>query len=160
MPDINRVANREALIRFFGERRDPSVMEAAGLLGWNAAAVLRRAREEDALLPDSRIAWPDVAIWLLQVWPRAQLLGALGKHAALIPVGLHLTTVTWRLPVYVVRAVERQGLLRRAGREGLHSPHIDDYVAEVLDLMIEDDTIAALRNDVDFLEAYGYPCET
>jgi len=158
MPDVNLLRpDRKTLIRFFTERRDLSVPEAARLLGWPPRALLSRVREEAALLPDSRIAWADVAFWLLQAWPRAQLLGILGKQASLIPPDLHLTEVRWRLPLYVVRALELQAALQRTSSLDVRSTDIADYVADELHLLIEPETVETLQHDPAFRAAYDYP---
>jgi hypothetical protein len=149
--------DRRTLIRFLTERPDLSVADAAALLGWTPGALLRRARDEGALLPDGRIAWSGAAFWLLQVWPRAALLRVLGKHSGLIPRGLHLIEVRWRLPLYLVRAVEQQAALRRAHCDEIRNETVEDYVACALDLLIDDETVAALNADPTFREAYDYP---
>lgn len=146
---VPRLPEREALIRFFVERPDLSVKEAANLLGWQRPALLQQARSEGALLPDGRVEWHEVAFWLLQAWPRAWLLQKLGAYARLIPPELHLADVRWRLPLYMVRALERQA-------DALSVP-VEDYVADALHLAIDDDTLATFRNDAAFREAYDYP---
>ena len=90
------------------------------------------------------------AFRLLRAWPRAALLARLGNASALLPRGLHLTPVPWRLPLYVVRATETQAVSKRRGET-------EDHVAEALDLLIDDDTLGLFRDDAEFLAAYEYP---
>jgi hypothetical protein len=148
---------RDLLIRFFEERPALPVREAAALLGWPPERVAAQAREEEALLPGNLIAWSEVAFRLLRVWPRAALLRQLGDAAVLLPRGLHLTPVRWKLPMYLVRAMEVQAVLKRADREDVHNVAAEEYVAEALDLLVDDDTLAFFSNDAEFLAAYEFP---
>jgi hypothetical protein len=156
---IPRVPSREAIVRFFREHAPLPVKEAADLLGWPWPKLLSRAREEEAIVGDDLVAWAEVAFWLLQAWPRAWLLETLGEQATLIPHELHLTRVTWELPLYVVRAMERQAVLRRRERDDVHGTDVQEYVAELLHLAIDQKTVDALRDDPAFLRAYDYPQE-
>jgi hypothetical protein len=153
---MTRLPEREALIQFFVERPALPLSEAAELLGWQPSELLAEIRGEEAVLSGNRIAWNEVAYWLLRRSPRAWLLESLGAHAALIPAELHLTEVKWRLPVYVVRAIERQAAVERRGRTDRHVT-AEDYVADALDLAIDDDTVATFRDDAAFRDAYDYP---
>lgn len=152
--------SREAIVRFFRQRAPLPVKEAADLLGWPWPALLARAREEEALVGEDLVAWEEVAFLLLQAWPRAWLLETLGEHATLIPHELHLTHVTWELPLYVVRAMERQAVLQRRERDDVHGTDVQEHVAELLHLAIDNETVDALRDDPAFLRAYDYPQAT
>src|SRR4029077_17837192 len=154
---VPRLPGRDELVRFFAERPSLHVREAAKLLGWPGRKLLQHAHEEGGLLPGDRVAWTEVAFWLLQVWPRAALLRELGDGAILIPRELHLTTVRWELPVYVVRAMEAQAIVQRELRDDLHGLDVQEHVARTLDMMIDDTTVALFRNDADFIAAYEYP---
>ncbi|HKS23287.1 MAG TPA: hypothetical protein VJZ76_10845 [Thermoanaerobaculia bacterium] len=152
-----RLPRRDALIRFFAERPALPVREAAALLGWPSERLASEAQEEDALLPGDLVEWSEVAFQLLRVWPRAALLRQLGKASALLPRGLHLTPVRWNLPMYLVRAMEVQAVLKRANRDDVHGIAAEEHVAEALDLLIDDETLAFFRKDAEFLAAYEYP---
>ncbi len=154
---IPLVPSREAIARFFRERAPLPVKEAADLLGWPWPKLLSRAREEEAIVGEDLVTWEEVAFWLLQAWPRAWLLETLGEHATLIPPELHLTRVTWELPLYVVRAMERQAVLQRRERDDVHGTDVQEYVAELLHLAIDEETSATFRGDRSFLDAFDYP---
>ena len=145
------------MIRFFAERPALPVREAAALLGWPWKKLAAQAHEDDALLPGDLVAWSEVAFRLLRVWPRAELLRQLGDATALLPRGLHLTPVRWNLPMYLVRAMEVQAVLQRADRDDVHSVAAEEYVAEALDLLVDDETVAFFGKDAEFLSAYEYP---
>jgi len=152
-----RLPRRDVLIHFFAERPALPVREAAALLGWPWEKLAALAREEDALLPGDLVAWSEVAFHLLRVWPRAALLQQLGDASALLPRGLHLTPVAWKLPRYLVRAMEVQAVLKRADRDDVHGIAAEEHVAEALDLLVDDETLAFFSNDAEFLSAYEYP---
>jgi len=154
---MTRLQEREALIRFFVERTALRVNEAANLLGCLPSALRFEARGEGALLPGDRIAWEEMAFRLLQAWPRAWLLETLSVYSRFIPSELHLTEVKWRLPLYIVRALERQAALERRRRSDMQNTTVDDCVADALHLAIDDETLATFREDGAFLEAFDYP---
>jgi len=149
-----RLPEHDVLVRFLTERPALPLREAAKLLGWPWRRLRQQAREEDAPLPGDRVAWHEVAFWLLRVWPRAALLRQLGPASDLIPRELHLMRVQWQLPVYLVRAMEAQARLQRAAR---HGADVQEHVADVLHLAIDDKTVALFRNDAGFMAAYDYP---
>lgn len=146
---IPPLPEREMLIRFFVERPALPLHEAARLLGWRRSALLRHARGEGALLAGRRVAWSEVAFLLLNARPRAWLLEMLDAHAVLLPAELHLTQVRWRLPLYLVRALEREA--------AAHTTPVEDYVANALHLAIDGETVAVLSRDPAFREAYEFP---
>jgi len=160
MPDfilLPRRPSRAALIRFFAEPGPLAVRHAADLLGWPWPKLLLEARSEGALLSEERVAWAEVAFWLINAWPRAWLLETLGEAAALLPRELHLTRVGWELPTYLVRAMERQAILKRRDREDVHGTDVQEHVAELLHLAIDEETSATFRGDHGFFEAFDYP---
>jgi hypothetical protein len=154
---LPRLPGRDALVHFLTERPELPVREAARLLGWPPQKLLVTAGEADALLSGNRVAWDEVAFRLVHAWPRAALLRKLGDAAILLPRELHLTRVPWELPIYLVRAMEVQAVLRRAMRDDVHALDAQEHVAEALHLAIDDDTAVFFRNDEDFIAAYEYP---
>jgi len=149
--------SREALIRFFSQPEPLPVRYAADLLGWPWPKVVFEAESEGAFLPEERVAWAEVAFWLINAWPRAWLLDSLGEAAALLPRELHLTRVGWELPTYIVRAMERQAILKRRDREDVHGTDVQEHVAELLHLAIDEETSATFRGDRGFFDAFDYP---
>lgn len=160
MPDfllLPRRPSRAALIRFFAEPGPLPVRDAADLLGWPWPKLLFQARSEGVLLTEDRVAWAEVAFWLINAWPRAWLLDTLGEAAVLLPRELHLTRVGWEIPTYIVRAMERQAVLQRRERDDVHGTDVEEHVAELLHLAIDEETSDAFHGDRDFLDAYHYP---
>jgi hypothetical protein len=160
MPDFILLPPRPsaaALIRFFAEPGPLAIRDAADLLGWPWPKLLFEAQSEGALLPDERVAWAEVAFWLVNAWPRAWLLETLGEAAVLLPRELHLTRVGWELPTYIVRAMERQAILKRRDREDVHGTDVQEHVAELLHLAIDEATSATFQGDRGFLDAFDFP---
>jgi hypothetical protein len=160
MPDLILLPprpSREALIRFFTEQEPLPVRYAADLLGWPWPQLLIEVRDVGALLPEERVPWVEVAFRLINTWPRRWLLETLGEAAVLLPRELHLTPVAWELPIYLVRAMERQAVFERRDPYHAHGTDVEDYVAELLHLSIEKPTVDSFRGDRSFFDAYDYP---
>jgi hypothetical protein len=160
MPDfilLPRRPSRAALIRFFAEPGPLPVRDAADLLGWPWPKLLFEAQREGVLLSGERVAWAEVAFWLINAWPRAWLLETLGEAAALLPRELHLTRVGWELPTYIVRAMGRQAVLQRRDRDDVHGTEAVEHVAEILHLAIDEETAGSFESDRGFLDAFDYP---
>ncbi|HET8797868.1 MAG TPA: hypothetical protein VFO89_09275 [Thermoanaerobaculia bacterium] len=159
MPDFSAspVSWGAQLARLFAEKPALAVCEAAAILGWSEAQVRLSVSEVGASLDDERVRWEDVAFWLLDAWPRQRLLDALGPAAALLPRGLHLTHAPWQLPRYLVHGLTRQAALQLSRDEVEHGLMVQDYVARVLHLAIEPETVSALARDAVFREAWEYP---
>jgi hypothetical protein len=154
---VSRFPSPARLAWFFRTRPTLTTEEAGYFLGWEEAQVRNRAEEAGALLPGDRVRFDDVAFWLLDAWPRRRLLDALGPAADLLPDGLHLMPVSWELPRYLVRAITRQAALQLTPDEAEHELTVQDYIARLLHLAIEPNTVAALAADPEFTTAFDYP---
>lgn len=148
----------ETLQRFFRERRPCSIAEAARLVGYSEAWVRRRAGVDGVDLSDGVVAWEDVILWFLRAWPLPLIEEAVPRDVLTeLPFLLHTTTVTWRLPRYLVRALDRQIALESARSNDRHALTVEQFVAEQLHLVIDDDTVAAMADDRAFMEAWLFP---
>ena len=146
------------LQRFFRERRPCSIAEAADLVGFSSAWVRRRAEIDGIDLSGGVIPWEDVMLWFLRAWPLALVEDSVPRETlAYLPSLLRTTTVTWRLPRYLVRALDRQIALESARSNDRHALTVEQYVAEQLHLAIDDDTVAAMNDDSGFMEAWLFP---
>jgi hypothetical protein len=146
------------LQRFFRERRPCSIAEAAHLVGYSEAWVRRRADVDGIDLSGGFLAWEDVMLWFLRAWPLALVEDAVPRETlAHLPALLRTTTVTWRLPRYLVRALDRQTELESERSNDRHALTVEQYVAEQLHLVIDDDTVAAMSDDAGFMEAWLFP---
>lgn len=160
----------ESLARFF--RLDPRarvpLTQVADLLGTTTEAVRALLRREGVPRRiGTTMPWTEAAAYLLDAWPRAHLLDALGPtHAHLVPADFHLTRVTWSLPIFLVRAMDHQAA--RAWQtdprtrsavvpDPFHSRPTEDYIADVLYGEIQPETVTAFRDDSAFMRALLYP---
>jgi len=146
------------LQRFFRERRAYSIAEAADVVGYSSAWVRRRAELDGVDLSGGVVAWEDVMLWFLRAWPLPLVEDAVPRETlADLPALLRTTTVTWRLPRYLVHALDRQTELESARSSDRHALTVEQYVAEQLHLVIDDETVAALKDDGGFMEAWLFP---
>jgi hypothetical protein len=146
------------LQRFFRERRACSIAEAADVVGYSSAWVRRRAELDGVDLSGGVVAWEDVMLWFLRAWPLPLVEDAVPRETlADLPALLRTTTVTWRLPRYLVHALDRQTELESARSSDRHALTVEQYVAEQLHLVIDDETVAALNDDGGFMEAWLFP---
>lgn len=144
-----------ALQRFFKERRPCSIAEAADLVGYSEMWVRRRAAADGIDVSGGLLPWEDVMLWFLRAWPLALVEDAVPRET--LPARLRTTTVTWRLPRYLVDALDRQTELERTRSNDRQTLTVEQYVAEQLHLVIDDDTVAALDDDSGFMEAWLFP---
>jgi hypothetical protein len=148
----------ELLQRFFQERRPCSIAEAAELVGYSQAWVRRRAEIDGINVAAGVIAWEDVMLWFLRAWPLPLVENSVPPETlAELPALLRTTTVTWRVPRYLARALDRQIELETMRTNDRHALTIEQFVAEQLHLAIDDDTVAALGEDAGFMEAWLFP---
>jgi len=153
-----RLPSKEVLVRFFGNREPVPVDLAARLLGVPPEWIRSRATGQGSLLSGDKLPWEDVMDWFLDVWPRDAVVARLQPDAdAFLPRGLHLRTVHWRLPAYVITAFEVQAKLDARLQSDRHDRSVDGYVAAQLHNMIELFTVAALADDDEFLTAFHFP---
>jgi hypothetical protein len=145
----------DTLQRFFRERRPCSIAEAADLVGYSEAWVRSRAELDGVDLAGGLLPWEDVMLWFLRAWPLALVEDSLPRAA--LPPRLRTATVTWRVPLYLLDALERQIELESARSNDRHALTVEQFVAEQLHLVIDDDTVAALRDDSAFMEAWLFP---
>lgn len=159
----------EMLLRFF--RMPPgaliAISEVAELLGVTNPLLRAMLRDEGAQRLDGSIPWTEAAAYLLDAWPRARILDALGPGAAsIIPADFHLTRVDWPIPIFILRAMEHQAAAAwrndpRVRRSLTLNPTdargVADYVADLLYNEIQPATLGAFRDDRSFLRAFHYP---
>lgn len=160
---------RDALAAFFrmDQRRRVRVSVLARLLGAPAEQVREVLRTEGVPLRFDSVEWGEAAGYLFDAWPRAQIIDAVGPDvASVIPPGFHPAPVQWRIPLFILRAIEHQAALMRANDPRVNaaavpghfiSPAVEDYIADILFSEIQLTTVADLATDPAFLDAYHFP---
>jgi len=150
--------SHDALQRFFRERRPCSIAEAADLVGYSAAWVRRRAEIDGVDLSAGLVPWDHVMLWFLRAWPLPLVEDSVPHETlAELPALLRTASVTWRLPRYLLRALDRQIDLEASRSNDRQALTVEQYVAEQLHLAIDDDTVASLNDDSGFMEAWLFP---
>ncbi|HEX7154986.1 MAG TPA: hypothetical protein VF618_26150 [Thermoanaerobaculia bacterium] len=155
--------DRETLLAFFAGSREPVSLEvAARLTGQLEAELYADARTDGRLAEpfatgDAALDWDEVAYLTIEAWPRTWLVNTLGAEAAVLPPYLRPVDVSVSLPIYVVVALHQQFESARTTAEARRGLTFHDYVARLLHLAIESETVDELRADSDFNEAYDYP---
>jgi hypothetical protein len=145
-----------AITRFLRNHRNVSVPETARLLRFPDERIRARALREAELLDGDRLSWDTAALWLLEAWPLSTLAEIVRGDPGLLPEQLLPIAVSWRIPAYVVRAMETQTMLAAATGE-MERREVEDYVASVLDWHIEDPARFLLSHDAGFREAFDFP---
>ena len=164
-----RFPRPEALEDFFRLDRQGRVPVArlARLLDATPRQVRHILRSEGVELRGDSVEWGEAAACLLDAWPRAQLVHALGPAASFVPAAFHPVHVRWAIPRFIVQSIQHQAALARAEDPRVNpgapdprfaSPSVDDYVADILFNEIQPSTVVTLaRDDETFLDAYRYP---
>jgi len=143
-----------AITRFLRHHRNVSVSGAARLLRFPEELIRARAVRDKELLKGDRLSWETVAVWLLDAWPLSALAEIVRDDPSLLPAQLLPVPVSWRIPFYVVRAMEAQTASAAGEMERLA---VADYVASILDSHIDETTRRLLSQDRGFREAFDFP---
>jgi hypothetical protein len=149
--------SRDLLALFLREQRALRVRELAPILGWTAAGVRRRAKEDGVLRSDGTVRWRDAAGWLLESWPLVTLFETLGPDAGLLPPGLAPVPLLLQQPGYLVHALRTQWSLEPMPHRAVRPATFDEYLTDILHRAIDPSTVAALRDDAEFMAAYDFP---
>lgn len=147
-----KLPSRDALERFFRDRPDCTLAEAAEVIGsdieWVAGHV------DDAAAP--LVPWDEVALLFLRVWPPATLEAMLQDIGGL-PELYRLRRVEWRLPEYLVIALEKCAARERAERDDAQDLTLEQWLSEQLLMLISPDVYDELMADPAMREAYLFP---
>lgn len=147
----------DALTHFLSARQPRPVAEIAALLGWPHARVKAQAIVEAGLLGGGLVQWGVAARWLFDTHGLRPIFEILGSETPLLPCGLQLLMVNWRLPAYIVHALKMQAQLESMPHRVAPPPEFTDYLWDVLHRAIDADTVARLHGDRDFIAAYEFP---
>lgn len=142
--------------RFFERRQACTIREVGALLGISAAEVRRQIAAGDLPLERGRVPWTEAALAFHSAWP-PHVTEDLVSGIAAYPELLRPSAVTWRLPAYLLIALERQAARARALTPERRLLTVEQYAAEELHALIDPETIEALRGDAAFLEACFFP---
>jgi hypothetical protein len=147
----------DALRRFLNERAPCTIRDASELVGFAGDWVLERIAEEQVVLDTAlRIPWSVVALWFLRAWsPR--LLDSMLEGVEGWPELLRLTTAEWKLPRYLLMAIEIQVAREREEAHDAHDFTAEQWLSEQLHLLIGPDLYEELTADPALRSAYLFP---
>jgi hypothetical protein len=142
--------------RFFSDRLPVSLADAALIARCDPASVLAEIENPERAIAGDLIPWADVAAIVQRTWTPADLDAAAGTMAG-FPVLLRVSLVQWRIPAYLLIALERIVAERRANSPEGGTLTVEAYVARQLDLFLDMDIAEELCRDPAFREAFEFP---
>ena len=135
-----------------------SISEAAALLGCDPAGVV--AQLDTVAVPHAEhgIPWVEFAALVRQRLTPAELDTVAGGTPS-FPALLRVSPVEWRLPAYLLIALEHLVAEERVLNPVASRLTVEAYVARHLDLMLEHEIFNRLCIDPAFREAFHFPEE-
>ena len=146
------------LRRFFDDPRPVSVGEAAALFGCDSDGILAQLDEVAVPHPEDGIPWVEFAALVRQRLTPAELDTVAGGTPS-FPALLRVSSVEWRLPAYLLVALEHLVAEERVLNPRASRLTVEAYVARHLDLMLEHDVFERLCVEPAFREAFHFPEE-
>jgi hypothetical protein len=144
------------LRRFFGDRRPVSLAEAAALLDCEPGWITEQLDPVAVPHPEDGIPWVEMAILVRQIFTPTELDAVAGTMHA-YPSLLRVSSVEWRLPVYLLIALEHLVADERALNVEASRLTVEAYVARHLADMLDMEVFDRLSNDPTFRAARQFP---
>lgn len=94
---------------------------------------------------------------MLDRWPLRTLIETLGEEGDILPAGLHPIPLILQQPAYVVHALRAQWQIEGMPHRTTRPATFDEYLTDILHRAIDPETVAALRDDREFMRAYEFP---
>ncbi|MEA2239959.1 MAG: hypothetical protein QOC81_4683 [Thermoanaerobaculia bacterium] len=142
--------------RFFIDRLPVSLADAAAITRSHTAWVLAEIENPERVVAGGLIPWSEVAAIVQRTWTPADLDAAAGTTAG-FPALLRVSLVQWRLPAYLLIALERIVAETRGDSPEGDTLTVEAYVARQLDLLLDMDLAEGLCSDSAFREAFEFP---
>jgi len=120
------------------------------------AWVLTQIENRERVAAGDEIPWAEVAAIVQQTWTPADLDAAVGTVEG-FPTLLRMSLVHWRLPAYLVIALEHIVVEMREDSPEGETLTVESYVARLLDLFMDMDRVQRLCSDPVFREAFEFP---
>jgi hypothetical protein len=146
------------LRRFFRDRSQVSIREAVALLGRDPAWIIAQLDQIAVPHPEHGIPWVEIAALLRETLTPAELESAAGSAPA-FPALLRVSSVVWRLPAYLLIALEHLVANERAVNPLASGLTVEAYVARQLNLMLDSEIFHRLSIEPAFREAFRFPDE-
>ncbi len=142
--------------QFFRDRAPVSLLDATMIVRSDPAWVLTQIENPERAAAGHAIPWPEVAAIVQRTWTPADLDAAVGEIEG-FPKLLRVSVVHWRLPAYLVIALEQIVVEIRADSPEGETLTVESYVARLLDLFVDMDRVQGLCSDPAFREAFEFP---
>ena len=142
--------------QFFRERVPVSLRDAAHITRSDPAWLLAQIENPERAVAGDPIPWPEVAAIVQRTWTPADLDAAVGVIEG-FPKLLRMSLVHWRLPAYLVIALEHIVVEMRTDSPEGATLTVESYVARLLDLFMDMDRVQGLCSDPAFREAFEFP---
>lgn len=148
------------LRRFFTDRRPVTLAEAAAVLRVDRDWITAQLDPLAAPEPDRAIPWSEIAALVREVLTPVELEAVLGDLTGFPPM-LRVVQVRWRIPLYIVVALERRTKDDRASDPSAARRTIEATAVRSLelglDLALDSDLIRTLSRDPEFRRAVHFP---
>jgi hypothetical protein len=144
------------LRQFFRDRAPVSLGDTALIAGVAPAWILGEIERPEQVIAGGFIPWSEVVSIIQRTWTPADLDAALGGVKG-FPKLLHVSLVQWRLPAYLLVALEHIVAGMRGDSPENETLTVEAYVARQLDLLLDMDIVKRLNNDSAFREAFEFP---
>ena len=142
--------------KFFSDRVSVSLRDAAMIARSDPAWVLAQIENPERATAGDTIPWPEVAAIVQRTWTSADLDAAVGTIEG-FPRLLRVSLVQWRLPAYLLIALEHVVAEMRGDSPENETLTVETYVARQLDLLLDMDMLKRLSSDAAFREAFEFP---
>jgi predicted DNA-binding transcriptional regulator AlpA len=142
--------------RFFTHRRAVTMDEAEAVLGLDRSWIAANVDSDEVPQPERGLPWNEVAALLRRVLTPAELDAALGGADDFPPL-LRVTAVQWRIPLYLLVALEHLVAFERTADPAAARLTVEAFVARHLDITLDDDVFKRLSVDPGFHDAFEFP---
>jgi hypothetical protein len=146
------------LRRFFNDRSPVSLREAAALFGSDAAWIIAQLDDVAVPHPESGIPWSEIALLARETFTPVEL-DAVANSVPDFPPLLRVRSVKWRLPAYLLIALEDAVAAERALDPAASRLTVEAFVARHLSLTLDSEIFDRLCNDPAFDKAMNFPEE-
>ena len=144
------------LRRFFDDRMPLSLSEAAALFDCDPAWLTAQLDPIAVPNPEDGIPWTEVAVLVRELFTPAEL-DAVAGTTRRFPSLLRVSPVEWRLPAYLLIALEHIVADERERTAGASRLTVEAYVARQLADILDTDVVDRLSVEPAFRAARDFP---
>jgi hypothetical protein len=135
-----------------------TVPEAAALFGSEPAWIVAQLDEVAVPQPEQGIPWSEIALLVREIFTPAEL-DAVAESVPGFPNLLRVSSVKWRLPAYLLMALDEAVAAERALNPAASRLTVEAFVARHLSMTLDSEIFDRLSDDPTFREAVEFPEE-